>query len=183
MSILHPDSMKSYRKFSSAVAVSFAFILASASAHGQASVPTKSYEQPSQLRPASPTPDPNIPDENAGKKKTPAEAEADAREAARFKREKMVIAPAPSKKSTPSPEFAGSLLDAGLPKISGEKESAKSKRTSNSQTVNADGTQQAVPAARPKETPSPHSTAAKIEAPSLSLVSTPTPSASASLPP
>jgi hypothetical protein len=113
--------------------------------------------------------------------KEAAEADAEARAKGQYKKEKMVIAPVPSKKSTPSPEFAGSLLDAGLPKASGAKTSGKSKPESNSQMVNADGTQEAPHTARPKETPSAQSSASKIEAPSLSLSTTPTPSATVSL--
>ena len=133
-------------------------------------------------RPATtPSPGPDTPtDKPKIRVKGAAEIDAEARAKGRDRKETMVLETAPSKRSTPSPEFAGSLLDAGLPKISNEKESAKTKVESNSQPINANPTQRNSSAARPKQTPSATPTSAQIEVPALSLSINPTPSATIS---
>ncbi len=168
----------SCRKLIVAAAAALAFTLSSTSTHGQ----TLGSQYG---RSATPSPGPDTP--NTGNEKVtvqgPAETDAEARARVRDRKETMVIETAPGKRNTPSPEFAGSLLDAGLPKISNEKESAKTKAESNSQPTKPSPVQNAAPTARPKQTPSATATPAQIEAPSLSLSTIPTPSATISLRP
>ena len=166
----------SCRKLIVAAAAGLALTLSLTSTHGQ-TLGSKSLAEPSHIG-ASPSPSPGADTDPSGAKvrtRDPAEIEADARARIRDRKETMVIETAPRKRSTPSPEFAGSLLDAGLPKISKEKESAKTTDGSNSKP-----THKTELGARPKETPSPAPTAAQIEAPTLSLSTVSTPSATAS---
>ena len=165
------------RKLIVAAAAGFAFTTSLTSIHGQ--IPGKQYmTEPSKIRSATPTPDPNIPNTGSEKVTAKGAAEIDAEAREKGRKETMVIETAPRKRSTPSPEFAGSLLDVGLPKISNEKGSTTTSAPSNSRTTKTNLPLDAAPAAQPKETPSVKPTPAQIAAPSLSLSTTPTPTAS-----
>lgn len=109
--------------------------------------------------------------------KTAEEIDAEARAKGKDKNETMVIEAGPGKRSTPSPEFAGSLLDAGLTKMANKKESAKAPVASSSPSTKPSPIEKSAPGARPNESPSTTLKLDQTEAPSLSLGITPRPSA------
>lgn len=109
--------------------------------------------------------------------KTADDIDAEARAKGRDRKETMVIQAGPSKRSTPSPEFAGSLLDAGLTKMANKKESAKAPVTSSSPSTKPSPIEKSAAGARPNESPSLTLKLDQTEAPSLSLGITPKPSA------
>ena len=90
-------------------------VLCAALSHAQ-SMGKQYTSEPSKVN--SPTPPPDSDSPNTGNEKVrikgPAEIDAEARARGNDRHETMVIETAPRKKSTPSPEFSGSLLDAGL---------------------------------------------------------------------
>ena len=144
-------------------------------AHGQnPSYPSES----NRIRTDGSTPTPPPGPDTGGKVrvKTADDIDADAR--AKGRKETMVIEAGPSKRSTPSPEFAGSLLDAGLTRMANKKESAKATAESSSPSTKPSPMEKSTPAARPNESPSAILKTDQIEAPSsLSLGMTPKPSA------
>lgn len=154
--------------------LSFAIFLIAA--HGQnPAFPTES----SRIRTDGSTPTPPPGPDTGGKVnvKTAEDIDAEARAKGKDRNETMVIQAGPSKRSTPSPEFAGSLLDAGLTKMANKKESAKAPVTSSSPSTKPSPIEKSAAGARPNESPSVTLKADQIEAPSLSLGITPRPSA------
>ena len=153
--------------------VSFAiFVIA---AHGQnPAFPSQS----SRIRTdETPTPPPGPDTGGKVHVKTADDIDAEARAKGKDRHEKMVIEAGPSKRSTPSPEFAGSLLDAGLTKMTNKKESAKDPAASSSLSKKPNPAEKSAPAARPNQSPSATLKIDQIEAPSLSLGVTPRPNA------
>lgn len=154
--------------------VSFAIFLIAA--HGQnPAYPSES----SRIRTEGTTPTPPPGPDTGGKVhvKTADDIDAEVRAKGKDRKETMVIEAGPSKRSTPSPEFAGSLLDAGLTKMANKKESAKTPAESSSPSTKPSPAEKSAPVARPNQSPSATLKADQIEAPSLSLGVTPRPSA------
>jgi hypothetical protein len=143
-------------------------------AHGQnPAYPTES----SRIRPEGSTPTPPPGPDTGGKVNVKTADDIDAEARAKGRKETMVIEAVPSKRSTPSPEFAGSLLDAGLTKMANKKESAKAPVTSSSPSTKPSPIEKSAAGARPNESPSVTLKLDQTEAPSLSLGITPKPSA------
>ena len=159
--------------------VSFAIFLIAA--HGQnPAFPSESSRIRSD---ATPTPPPGPDTGGKVNVKTAEDIDAEARAKGKDKNETMVIEAGPRKRSTPSPEFAGSLLDAGLTKMGNKKESAKAPAKSSSPSTKPSPTEKSAPAAQPSQSPSLTLKPDQIEAPSLSLGVNPRPSATASATP
>lgn len=161
--------------------VSFAIFLIAA--HGQnPAFPSESSRIRSD---ATPTPPPGPDTGGKVRVKTADDIDAEARAKGKDRHETMVIEAGPRKRSTPSPEFAGSLLDAGLTKMGNkkEKENAKAPAESSSPSTKPNPTEKSAPAAQPSQSPSLTLKPDQIEAPSLSLGVNPRPSATASATP
>ena len=156
--------------------VSFAIFLIAA--HGQnPAFPSQS----SRIRTdETPTPPPGPDTGGKVRVKTADDIDAEARAKGKDRHEKMVIEAGPSKRSTPSPEFAGSLLDAGLTKAAKKKENAKAPAQSSSSSTKTAQTEKAAPVAQPSQTPIALFKSEQIETPSLSLGVAPKPSATVS---
>jgi hypothetical protein len=159
--------------------VSFAIFLIAA--HGQnPAFPSES----SRIRTEGSTPTPPPGPDTGGKVNVKTAEDIDAEARAKGNRgETMVIEAGPSKRSTPSPEFAGSLLDAGLTRTANKKESAKAPAQSSSPSTKSSPTEKSAPVARPTESPGMTLKLDQTEAPSLSLGITPRPNATASATP
>jgi hypothetical protein len=142
--------------------------------HGQnPAFPTES----TRIRTEGSTPTPPPGPDTGGKVRVKTADDVDAEARAKGRKETMVIEAGPSKRITPSPEFAGSLLDAGLTKMANKKESAKAAADSSPPSSKPNVTEKSAPAARPNQSPGATLKTDQIEAPSLSLGMTPKPSA------